>query len=57
MPQRRGLPANKQDLLDAADRNGCDDDTVRALRGIPETYNNVGQVASSVTIADEYHGP
>ncbi|WP_197515190.1 DUF2795 domain-containing protein [Mycobacterium sp. 1245805.9] len=52
------FPANKQDLLDAADRNGCDDDTVRALRGIPpETYNNVGQVAASVTIADEYRGP
>ncbi|OBI20262.1 hypothetical protein A5712_17955 [Mycobacterium sp. E2327] len=48
------FPANKQDLLDAADRNGCDDDTVRVLRGIPpETYNNVAQVASSVTIADE----
>ncbi len=48
------FPANKQDLIDAADRNGCDDDTVRALRGIPpETYTNVAQVASSVTIADE----
>uniref|UniRef100_UPI00403C64C6 DUF2795 domain-containing protein n=1 Tax=Mycobacterium hainanense TaxID=3289775 RepID=UPI00403C64C6 len=48
------FPANKQDLLDAADRNGCDDDTVRALRGIPpETYNNAAQVAASVTIADD----
>jgi Protein of unknown function (DUF2795) len=48
------FPASKQDLLDAANRNGCDDETVRALRGIPpETYNNLGQVASSVTIADE----
>ncbi len=48
------FPANKQDLLDAADRNGCDDETVRALRAIPpETYTNVGQVAASVTIADE----
>jgi hypothetical protein len=48
------FPANKQDLLDAADRNGCDAETARALRGIPpETYTNVGQVAASVTIADD----
>ncbi|OBI55058.1 DUF2795 domain-containing protein [Mycobacterium sp. E787] len=48
------FPANKQDLIDSAVRNGCDDDTVRALRGIPpETYTNVGQVAASVTIADD----
>ncbi len=48
------FPANKQDLLDAADRNGCADETVRALRAIPpETYTNVGQVAASVTIADD----
>jgi uncharacterized protein DUF2795 len=48
------FPANKQDLLDAADRNGCDDETRRALRAIPpETYNNAGQVAASVTIADD----
>ncbi len=47
------FPANKQDLLDAAGRNGCDADTIRALRGIPpETYNNAAQVAASVTIAD-----
>lgn len=51
------FPANKQDLLDAADRNGCADDTVRALRAIPpETYTNVAQVASSVTIADDRDG-
>lgn len=48
------FPANKQDLIDAADRNGCAEETIRALRGIPpETYNNVGQVAASVTIADD----
>lgn len=48
------FPANKQDLLDAAGRNGCDDETVRALRGIaPETYNNAAQVTASVTIADD----
>ena len=51
------FPANKQDLLDAADRNGCDDETVRALRAMPpETYTNVGQVAASVTIADDRDG-
>jgi Protein of unknown function (DUF2795) len=48
------FPATKQDLLDAAGRNGCDGDTIRVLRGIPpETYNNVAQVAASVTIADD----
>ncbi|OBF55619.1 hypothetical protein A5756_13180 [Mycobacterium sp. 852002-53434_SCH5985345] len=48
------FPANKQDLLDAADRNGCDDDTIRALRSIPpETYNNAAQVLASVTIIDD----
>ncbi|MCV7104078.1 DUF2795 domain-containing protein [Mycobacterium palustre] len=25
------FPANKQELLDAADRNGCDAETARAL--------------------------
>ena len=48
------FPATKQDLLAAADRHGCDDETIRALRAIPpETYNNVAQVTSSVTIADD----
>lgn len=48
------FPANKQDLLDAAGRTGCDEETIRALRGIPpETYTNVAQVAASVTIADD----
>ncbi len=51
------FPANKRDLLDAAERNGCADETVRALRAIPpETYTNVAQVASSVTIADDRDG-
>jgi len=40
------FPASKQDLID--------DETVRALRAIPpETYTNVGQIAVSVTIADD----
>lgn len=48
------FPANKQDLLDAAHRNGCDEDTIRAMRAIaPETYANSDQVTASVTIADD----
>ncbi|MCV7091816.1 DUF2795 domain-containing protein [Mycobacterium interjectum] len=51
------FPASKQDLIEAAERNGCDDETVRALRAIPpETYTNVGQVAASVTAADDRDG-
>ncbi|WP_156688519.1 DUF2795 domain-containing protein [Mycobacterium sp. Marseille-P9652] len=47
------FPASKEDLLDAADRSGCDLETIRALRAIPpETYANVSQVMSSVTLAD-----
>lgn len=48
------FPANKEDIIDAADRNRCDDETLRALRAIPpETYANAAQVTASVTIADE----
>lgn len=48
------FPANKQDLLNAAGGNGCDDGTARALRAIPaETYANSTQVTASVTIADD----
>ena len=48
------FPVNKQDLLDAAERNGCNDETIRALRAIPpETYTNVSQVTASVTIKDD----
>lgn len=47
------FPASKDDLLQAAARNGCDDETVRALRAVsPETYANLAQVLASVTIAD-----
>ena len=48
------FPANKQDLLAAAERNGCDAETIRAMQSIPaETYANSTQVAASVTIADD----
>ncbi|SPM27506.1 hypothetical protein MTAB308_987, partial [Mycobacterium terramassiliense] len=57
VPQRRGLPASKQDLIEAADRNGCDEQTVRALRAVPpETYANLAQVAASVTVDDDRGG-
>lgn len=47
------FPASKDDLLHAAARNGCDDETVRALRAVPpETYANLAQVLASVTVAD-----
>jgi hypothetical protein len=48
------FPADKDGLLAAAERNGCDDETVRALRAIPpESYANIAQVAASVTIDDD----
>lgn len=48
------FPANKNDLLAAAERNRCDDETIRALRGIPpETYCNLDQICASVTITGE----
>jgi hypothetical protein len=46
------FPANKQRLLDTAERNDCDDGTIRALHRIPsETYTNIAQVAASLTLA------
>jgi len=48
------FPATKDDLLRSAERNRCDAETARALRGIPaETYNNLDQICASVTIVDE----
>jgi hypothetical protein len=47
-------PADKDALLQSADRNGCDEDTARALRAIPpETYANFGEVLSSVALTDD----
>jgi hypothetical protein len=47
------FPASKKDLLEIANRSGCDDETARALQALtPGTYNNLAQVASSVTITD-----
>ncbi|HVQ97666.1 MAG TPA: DUF2795 domain-containing protein [Mycobacterium sp.] len=47
-------PADKETLLEVATRNGCDEDTARALRAIPpETYANFQEVLSSVTLTDD----
>lgn len=47
-------PADKEALLAAAARNGCDDQTGRALRAIPpETYANLAEVIASVTLTDD----
>ncbi|HVR00483.1 MAG TPA: DUF2795 domain-containing protein [Mycobacterium sp.] len=47
-------PADKDTLLEVANRNGCDEDTSRALRAIPpETYANFGEVLSSVALTDD----
>lgn len=47
-------PADKDALLAAASRNGCDDETIRTLRAIPlETYANLSEVMASVTLADD----
>jgi hypothetical protein len=47
-------PADKDALLEAANRNGCDEDTNRALRAIPpETYANFEEVVSSVSLTDD----
>lgn len=47
-------PADKAALLDAATRNGCDEQTGRALRAIPpETYANLAEVISSVPLTDD----
>jgi Protein of unknown function (DUF2795) len=48
------FPATKDDLLTAAARNGCDEDTARALRAIPpESYANLAEVMASVPLADD----
>ena len=51
------FPATKDDLLTAAARNGCDEDTTRALRAIPpESYANLTEVMTSVPLADDHLG-
>lgn len=46
-----GFPATTNDMVRSAERNQCDAETARALRGIfAETYNNLDQTCVSVTI-------
>jgi len=48
------FPANKEDLLTAATRNGCNDDTIRALATMPsETFTTVAQVTACVTVTHD----
>ncbi|WP_396845195.1 DUF2795 domain-containing protein [Mycobacterium intracellulare] len=47
------FPANKDDLITAAVRSRCDDDTVHALQAVePATYNNAEQVLAQASIVD-----
>ena len=47
------FPASRDDLLNAAIRNRCDEDTVNAVRAIPPmTYTSATQVVASTTIVD-----
>jgi hypothetical protein len=48
------FPATKEDLLATAQRNGADEETLRALRSIPPVdYHNMREVFLSVPFADE----
>jgi hypothetical protein len=48
------FPVDKDHLLQAAARNGCDDETTRALRAIPpESYANLSEVLASVPLAED----
>ena len=47
-------PATKEDLLATAERNGADEQTIRALRSIPPVeYRNFMEVLASVPLLDE----
>ncbi len=50
------FPADKDGLLAAATRHGCDEPTERALRSIqPEVYQNMSEVLAAVPLADDEH--
>jgi hypothetical protein len=47
-------PATKEQLLEVAQRNGADEETIRALRAIPPVdYRNFREVVTSVELVDE----
>ena len=46
-------PADKEQLLETAQRNGADEDTIRALRAVPPVdYRNFHEVLASVETMD-----
>ena len=48
------FPADRDALIDGAQQNNADPDTVGALRGVaPTRYENVSDVLASVDITDE----
>ncbi|WP_055490900.1 DUF2795 domain-containing protein [Streptomyces sp. TP-A0356] len=55
------LPADKEQLVEAARRAGASDEVIKALRGIPpEQYNSREEVARSVRVdpdSDLGHSP
>jgi hypothetical protein len=45
------FPADKGELLDHARQRGADQVAIKLLRGLPpETYDNMGEIRSSVSI-------
>ncbi|MEV0675391.1 DUF2795 domain-containing protein [Actinosynnema sp. NPDC050436] len=49
-----GYPAAKEQLADHASRNNADEDTVHALRSIPEgVYESFDEVVRSVPVDEE----
>jgi hypothetical protein len=48
------FPAEKDALVNAAERNNADPDTLGALRGVPSTrYDSVSDVVAAVELTDE----
>lgn len=52
------FPANKDDLLAAADYTDCDADTIAALQTLqPQTYTTTRQVLAAVTVRNDDIAP
>lgn len=52
------FPADKSVLVDAATRNGAEDETIRAPRGIPPVdCRSMDEVLRSVSLADSSDAP
>jgi hypothetical protein len=51
-------PATKEQLLEVAQRNGADEETIKVLRGVPPVdYRNFSEVLASVTTPDTDRDP